>query len=266
MRTHSEWNQRVAAFAANGTVNCPDCGERLPAGDDAARQTHYAQCRNTTTLSGSEQSRLTELEVTIEGGLKVFFEVGTALLEIRDKRLYRSYGTFEDYCRVRWQLKKSRAYQLMSAVEIIEGLKSSTIVELPANEAQTRPLKALPEELRPLAWDVAVSTSDGDVTASHVKSTVEVMLEIAQSGAIDDGEGGQVEIQHATQEQLHTAIARETVERKRRQIIHIQENSKSLKLTGVILDCAGDTPVLTVRIDGDIAGLIGRNVTLYVKE
>ena len=45
-----------------------------------------------------------ELEGVIQGGLQTFTEVGLALLEIRDSRLYRfgGYATVDDYLRERW--------------------------------------------------------------------------------------------------------------------------------------------------------------------
>jgi hypothetical protein len=55
------------------------------------------------TLNRSNPREATPAPVSfIDGGIKTFIEVGSALLEIRDDRLYReSYGTFDDYCRVR---------------------------------------------------------------------------------------------------------------------------------------------------------------------
>ena len=54
-------------------------------------------------LSLTELSRREELEHIIQLGLGTFYYVGSALLEIRDSRLYRStHATFEDYCRDRW--------------------------------------------------------------------------------------------------------------------------------------------------------------------
>jgi hypothetical protein len=50
------------------------------------------------------QKALAQCEGVIERGMKSFIEVGTALLKIRDERLYReNYGTFEEYCRKRWK-------------------------------------------------------------------------------------------------------------------------------------------------------------------
>ena len=56
-----------------------------------------------TNNSANKAVRLHKLEKTIEEGLRTFTAVGRALLEIRDDQLYRpDYGTFEDYCREKW--------------------------------------------------------------------------------------------------------------------------------------------------------------------
>jgi hypothetical protein len=63
-----------------------------------------------------DQARLTELETIIERGKQSFIEVGQALEEVRDSKLYKEhYGTFEEYCELRWGFKKSRVYQMMEA-------------------------------------------------------------------------------------------------------------------------------------------------------
>lgn len=136
----------------------------------------------TDYLSTSEAGRLVELETVIERGLQTFIEVGSALMEIRNSRLYRQrYATFEEYCQERWDLRKSRIYQLMDAAEVVENLKSSTIVELssgnmmplPVNEAQARPLAKLEVELQRQAWQRAVETApEGRITARHVETVV----------------------------------------------------------------------------------------------
>ena len=81
-------------------------------------------------LETIEQTRIFELETIIETGLKTFVDVGNALAEIRDRKLYRDgYKTFEDYCRDRWEFSKQRAYQLMNAAGVIGVLEKSTIVD-----------------------------------------------------------------------------------------------------------------------------------------
>jgi hypothetical protein len=126
-------------------------------------------------LNLDEENALRAHEATIERGLKTFVEVGNSLMAIRDARLYRAeYATFEDYCRERWNLKQSRAYQLMDAARVIGNLQSSTIVELPITESQARPLSSLPAEEQHIVWQTAVDTApNGKVTAAHVADTVE---------------------------------------------------------------------------------------------
>jgi len=122
-----------------------------------------------------ERSRLFQLEETIRQGLNTFVDVGNALLEIRDKRLYRQeYSTFEEYCREQWNMKQSRAYQFMDSAKVIGNLQSSTIVELlPTNEAQARPLTSLEPEEQVEAWKrVITSTPEGKVTAAVVLKAV----------------------------------------------------------------------------------------------
>jgi ribosomal protein L37AE/L43A len=140
----------------------------------------------TDYLSTSEAGRLAELETVIERGLLTFIEVGSALMEIRNSRLYRQmYNTFEEYCQQRWDLRRSRTYQLMDAAEVVENLKSSTIVELsnaniplPVNEAQARPLAKLEVEMQRQAWQRAVETApQGRITARHVETVVREIQE-----------------------------------------------------------------------------------------
>ncbi len=151
-------------------------------------------------LSATERDHLAAAESVIERGLKTFVEVGQALIEIRDRRLYRTgHATFEEYCEQRWQISARRAYQLLDAAQVHELISRTTVQEinnvapvLPANEAQVRPLaKLLPQpeatqqerdiaEREVLAaWNETVRTAPLDpagqpkVTAKHVEATVE---------------------------------------------------------------------------------------------
>ena len=101
-----------------------------------------------------EKIELSEYEAVIENGLKTFVDVGEALLKIRDKKLYRfEFGTFEEYCKSRWNLKQASAYRFIDAYGVIENLKSSPIGELlPANESQARPLTRLEPDEQREAW------------------------------------------------------------------------------------------------------------------
>ena len=95
------------------------------------------------SLTQADTERLKELESVIERGTKTFIEVGNALEEIRDQRLYREkYATFEAYCAQQWGWTRQRSYQLMNAASVVKLLPAemSTRVD---NEATARELAKL---------------------------------------------------------------------------------------------------------------------------
>lgn len=130
-----------------------------------------------TALTATETERLSALEMTIEQGLQTFVEVGNALMEIRDGRLYRAaFGTFEEYCRERWQRERRWAYQLIEAAQVVENVRHGAH-QIPTNERQVRPLVALSSEQQLEVWPLIVETApNGKVTASHVRLTVDNYL------------------------------------------------------------------------------------------
>lgn len=180
-------------------------------------------------LNGDERVELADCESVIERGLETFVEVGQALLRIRDNRLYRESGTFEEYCQERWQMERRHAYRLMDAASVVENVSNWTQTA-PANEAQARPLTELEPEAQRLAWEIVKETApEGKVTAAHVKSVVTVLKEVLITGAIDDGEGMSISIQEATSTHVKAAVTEETYERMRRHEAHIAtgiENGK----------------------------------------
>lgn len=131
-----------------------------------------AHIEESTELTTTEQERLAELEDVVERGLKTFVEVGNALMEIRDSRLYRdAYGTFEEYCRDRWLVDRTYAHRIMAAADVASNLLP--IGNIPANEAQARPLAALDPEAQRKAWQRAVETApNGKITGAHVERTI----------------------------------------------------------------------------------------------
>lgn len=127
-----------------------------------------------TELTTWEQDRLSVLEEVIDYGLQTFVDVGEALMEIRDSRLYRDdYSTFEGYCQDRWGLNRSHSYRLMDAAKVVGNLQMSPMGDIPRNERQARPLTKLEPEQQREAWQTAVETAPGGkVTASHVEEVV----------------------------------------------------------------------------------------------
>src|SRR6516165_4180442 len=95
------------------------------------------------TTSGTAQ-RLAQLEAIIETGMQTFIQVGNALLEIRNQRLYREQGfsRFEDYCRKRWNMSQPHAQRMIDASEVAHNLIPMGIT--PQNERQARELARLP--------------------------------------------------------------------------------------------------------------------------
>jgi hypothetical protein len=126
-------------------------------------------------LTTSEQQELARCEDIVSRGMQTFIEVGNALAEIREKRLYRAaHATFAAYCQERWQLSRPRVYQLMEAADVAGDL--STIVDKPADvpESHLRPLAVLDTpESRQAAWNRAADLAGtGKRTAKHVEQAV----------------------------------------------------------------------------------------------
>ena len=115
-----------------------------------------------------ESARLAELEKTIARGKKTFVEVGMALAEIRDLRLYRrAYATFGDYCQAKWGWNKSYAYYMIEGAEVVRSLpaQTSTLVD---TETAARELGKVPAEHR--AEVVQAIVDEGKpVTAAEIK-------------------------------------------------------------------------------------------------
>jgi len=135
---------------------------------------------NTTLEVGSpitmqESCRLVELEAVVKAGLQTFVEVGEALLEIRDSRLYRiEHDTFEAYCGKKWKMSRIQAHRLIGASEVSKMLP---IGNKPTTESQARPLSKLPADKQPEAWAKAVDAADGkQPTAKQVEAAVVELL------------------------------------------------------------------------------------------
>jgi hypothetical protein len=124
-------------------------------------------------LTTFETQALAQHEAVIERGIQTFYEVGTALTDIRDQRLYRAeYGTFEEYAEKRWQMSRPRAYELMAAAEVVSAM-ADTDVPPPGNERQARELGRIPEPERAEVWAETVERTDGKPTAAAVRETYE---------------------------------------------------------------------------------------------
>lgn len=131
-------------------------------------------------MGDKDEADLFELERVITYGLRTFVEVGNALAEIRDRRLYRAeHKTFEDYCRDRWGFVQQHATRLIRAAEVIQNIESEPRGSLlPTTEKHARPLTRLEPAEQIAAWREAVETApNGKVTAAHVEQVVKRRIE-----------------------------------------------------------------------------------------
>jgi len=108
------------------------------------------------SLAKTEQHQLKQCEAVIDSGLRTFQEVGSALLQIRDGRLYRQeYKTFEEYCQKRWEMGRGTANRYISAnnsAKLLEPIGS----KIPLSESQLRPLASLDPKEQKQVWKRAI--------------------------------------------------------------------------------------------------------------
>lgn len=102
-------------------------------------------------------------EAVIDAGLKAFFEVGFALMRIRDSKSYKEvdgFNTFAEYCQVKWDMSKSHANYQISASMVIVNLRNDNFSgQIPERETHVRPLSYLKPELQCKVWRAVVEAS-----------------------------------------------------------------------------------------------------------
>ena len=135
-----------------------------------------------------QPSRLDELETVIAEGMRTFVDVGAALAEVRDNKLYSTeagYKTFEAYCKDRWGWGRSYAHRLIDAAATAENVANCQ--QMPVSEGQVRPLTKLPPEKQPEAWDTAIEKAVEELgpgakpTHKHVQRAVDQVIHLEPS-------------------------------------------------------------------------------------
>lgn len=172
--------------------------------EDPNRGFKITYCKKRIALI--DQEDLINLERAVRQGLAVFYRVGEALAEIRDRQLYKQHGytDFREYLKHQWNMGKSQAYRLIDSSEVIKELKSvpnwgQNEKVLPSSEAVTREVAKLPPDQRLECWKKAVETSkDQNPTAAHTKAVAASFIDLPKRGAklstlqIDNFEVGQL--------------------------------------------------------------------------
>ncbi len=140
-------------------------------------------------MTEQEQNRLRDCENILRRGLRVFLEVGNALLTIREQKLFRAtHPTFERYCKECWGICRSYAWRVMGAAERIRLLPESCDLPRPANEFQIRPFLKLELEEFPGCWQEVINRAkDGKVTPGLVRQVVKERLPRDSQGSVGKG-------------------------------------------------------------------------------
>ena len=114
-------------------------------------------------LTEEQEFLLKKCENIIRIGLGTFVEVGLALKEIQDQRLYRRTDkTFEEYLQRAVGLSRPYAYNLIESAKLMRELRHNSGLDrslLPKNEAQARELIRIEPSKRLEVWKKVVDAS-----------------------------------------------------------------------------------------------------------
>jgi hypothetical protein len=130
-------------------------------------------------ITEPEHQELKRLEAIISRGKKAFAEVGAALYQIRENKLFRvTHRTFESYVQEKWGFERRHADRLIDAAEVVENVSHGTQKQpiLPSSERVARELAKLPAEEQAEAWEEVIETT-AVPTAKVVKGVVEKRIE-----------------------------------------------------------------------------------------
>ncbi len=187
LKQHSEYIS-VVELAMILEASVSEVKQRLnELGDRVARNEHDEWRVVGDLVKKLQQSPLTQTEIQERNELEntvqqAFFVAGQALKTLRDKRLYReTHATFESYIKERFDFKKSAAYYLINAFEVVENLKRPQIVDknpqmeiqiFPTNESQCRPIAKLAPEKQREIWYAAVEKANGRVPSARIVNEI----------------------------------------------------------------------------------------------
>ena len=120
------------------------------------------------TTPQSKMQELETLEKTIQHGMEACASAFEALLQIRDKELYklRGYESFADYCRSELHIGKSQAYRLIKHMVTCKALNVPSDA---VSEKVTRSLSGIKDkEEQRKVWEEAITENGGKYPASRV--------------------------------------------------------------------------------------------------
>jgi hypothetical protein len=180
-----------------GNESCSQEGLHLT--EEEAKGCKGGKTRNLPAVTSEDKQDLTTAEVqrreelvkVVRDGLNKFIEVGMALVELREKKLYRNtHQTFEEFVNDTFSIGIRYAQMLMKGTKTVENLKTRTRVRLPEREAQVRPLAIFDDQpsTQTKVWELAVKKAGGESPSpAIVRDTVDEYLGMPE----DDEEGRQ---------------------------------------------------------------------------
>jgi len=143
-------------------------GKKPSVGPSSPANNKQISISQSSGLTPPEREFLKSYEEVLQRGLGTFFEVGNALIAIRDARLYRvDYETFDAYCHERWGIGRTYAWRVIGAAERLRLLPPGDQNPRPTSEFQMRPFLKLRPEAFPPAWQKIVAKSKGGLITSE---------------------------------------------------------------------------------------------------
>ena len=143
-------------------------------------------------LTAEERKALKRCETAIEKGQKVFLATAPAVLEIAEKRLWRTYKidgklcpSMTKYAEHRWDMPGCEVTRMKAAAKLLANLQAAGIETLPKNLAQCNEFSSLSDKDQVEVW-VKVLESEKKPSASLIKGIVEEMFPVEETAA--DGE------------------------------------------------------------------------------
>ena len=135
-------------------------------------------------LTKQEKTELEKLCAVIEDGLSKFLEVGKALMEINERKLYReTHGTFEAFVSERFGISRAHAYRMIEAAEVESELspiwRQTPIATEIKTEGQFRELAKVGTEALPDIVEKIAAKCEAEgcrPTAKVIKSVVDETL------------------------------------------------------------------------------------------
>jgi len=169
------------------------------------------RANHTMTHGTQNLSRFEVLKQRVRSWWEGREQVGAALIEIRDHKLYRmEFETFEEFCEHEFGFKRAHAYRLIEFAKVKASVAGSPIGDKITNESQARALATVPEENRVELLTQAAKS--GPVTAKRITEAAEKNGHKAKTEKIIDLDKTGYPIPETILEEWNRAVAfKETI-------------------------------------------------------